>query len=597
MTAHDGAADGWADVFPELSGGKTSDPARLEALLAWVDQVPSDLPVPRPSSPAPPVPDRSTGSGTGGLHLDGTCSDDGVFGGFVADVVAPDLARFAAGVRRTRLVADPERVVEQARRVVHRAAADQLTRVLVRRLAEASAAGLLAGATPEARYDDFVDHLRSPAGTADLDRHHPDLLPRVRALTALRLDALADQLARTAAAWPGICADLDLDPADRVRDLVPSGDTHGGGRCVVVLETVAGRRVVMKPRATDLEEGYGAFSAWLGRTALGLAMPRPRFHRTADAGWMEHVGHAGAGAHPDFFRMVGVHLAALHLLRGTDVHYENLLADAEGRPVVVDAEALFTPTLRGAAAEPDVLLDVTTTGLLSLPFGGSGFDFGALDYRSGGASPFRAWHLLHPGRDDMRLEMGPVVVDHPDVVPTGDDRGATRSPADAEDLVEAFVRVMHLVLTDRDAVLDRIAADLRGGRCRYIHRPTMTYALLLRMATHPRFAADADVRRVLGRLAVLAPATADDLVAAEIRQLTAAEIPAFGVDLHDDRLLDARGRDTGVRVVVTPAEGVRAAVAALDAGHVDRQTRNLRAALAHWTGGSTTPPESSPVAA
>ncbi|MDF9717189.1 DUF4135 domain-containing protein [Nocardioides sp. ChNu-99] len=560
----------WTRVLPELG-----DEQAVGDLLAWADALPSDLP-PDPGSGAPG--DRS---GVGSRETPDRCStpDDGVLGAFVAAVAAPLVARAAERLDALTVVADRERVVATAAGVARSAVAEQVVRPLVALLAEDRAARRLPGATPEDRYAAFLAHLLSPAGRARVDARHPDLLPRARGLAAQRLDALCAALEETEDAWTAVCVSLALDPDDRVVAVDPGGDAHGGGRTVLVLTTAGGRRLVVKPRPVDLEAGYAAFAAWLGRSATGLELPRPAFHRGARTGWMEHVA-PGAAPHPDFHAMVGVHLAALHLLRGTDVHYENLLADPQGRPVVVDAEALFTPRL-GDGARPDVL-DVTATGLLRVAFPGSDFDFGALDYRRGSTSPFRAWHVRGAGRDDLRLEMGPVVVDDPETVPGGGHRTA----ADAEALVDAFVRCLTFAREHRAAVVARLGSDFARGRCRYVHRPTMSYALLLRMATHPRFAAEADRRRVLARLAVLAPATGPELLASEVRQLTGGEVPAFVLDLHDRRVRDARGRDTGARAAATPYDDVLALLAGLDEAHVAAQTETLRACTAHWSGGT-----------
>jgi hypothetical protein len=562
---------GWAEVFPELTGA----PDRLQQLLQQVDAVPTDLPAWRAGT-APPA------GGSGALESVVT-GGRRPFGDLLTAVVAAPVAEAADRLRRLPVLGRPDQVAGRAAELALTVAAEQVTRSLLPLLAAASAAGRLDGATPEARYDAFAAHLVTAAGRGELRARRPDLLPRTEALVRLRLDALVEQLAGTDRHWPAVAARLGLDPGDRVVDVEPGGDAHGGGRCVLLLTTATGARLVMKPRALDVETGYADFAAWLGRTATGLELPVPRAYATATAGWVEHVEPAGADPSPDYHAMVGVHLAALHLLRGTDVHYENLLADAAGRPVVVDAEALFHPVLAGAPARRPQLLGAAATGLLSLPFGGpdGGFDFGALDYRRGARSPFRVWHVQDAFRDDMRLEMRPVAVDHPDAVPAGTPRGA----AEAAVLADAFEATTTLVVQERARVLARLEADFRAGRCRYVHRPTMAYALLLRMATHPRFAADADRQRVFGRLAVQQPATPWPLLAAEVRQLTAGEVPAFGVDLHDTRLLDARGRDTGVRTARSPMAEVRAALTGLDASAVADEAGRVRAALAHWTSG------------
>lgn len=551
----------WSELFGDLGG----EP--LDQLLTWADAAPSDLPSDPTGGARPWRMAAAAGDG----------ADDGVLGAAVAAIAAAPADRFADRLAALSLVGDVPalhaRGVDVARSVV----SEEVRRPLVALLAHDAAAGRTTGATPQERYDAWLAALLAPAGWARVERTHPDLLPRAVALAEQRLAALADLVERTDRYWSGIAADLGLDPTARLVDLQVGGDSHGGGRCVAVLRTSAGERLVAKPRPARVEEGYGSFASWLGEAAgvaVGdAALPRPRFHHAGDSAWMEHLpGLTSAGGrHAAYFTQVGVHLAALHLLRGTDVHYENLLADGAGRPAVIDAEALFTPRL-GARED----LDVAATGLLSVPFGDAAFDFGALDYRAGGASPFRAWHVEGPGRDDLRLVMRPVVVDHPEVAP------GARTGAEARAVEEAFAAVLDHVVEHRATVLGRLEATFRSGRVRLIHRATMTYALLLRTATHPSFASDRDRQRVFARLAVMAPATDPAVLASEVRQLTAGEIPAFEVDLHDPRVRDARGRDTGARAAVAPYEDVVELVTRLDADHVARQVAVLRSRVGHW---------------
>lgn len=546
----EGAADPlWAQLLPEVP-----DAARREELLAWADRVPSDLPALEVAPWTEPA--------------DAPRPDDGVFGAVVDRVVADAVDRFAASTAALAVVGDRERVVVRARALARRTAADELLRPLVALLAADAAAGRTRGATPEERYAAWVADLLAPGGHARLAAAHPDLLPRAAALADQRLRGVLRGLEATDRHWAGLTSTLGLDPGAGLVDLEVGGDSHGGGRCVLLLTQADGGRLVHKPRSTRVEEGYAAFAAWLGEAVGVPGMARPRVHHAEDAAWVEHL-HPADRPHPRFAAMVGIHLAALHLLRGTDVHYENLLTDAHGRPVVVDAEALFRPRLGDFVAH-----DVEATGLVGEPFGEVGFDFGALDYRAGATSPFRAWQVVHPGRDDVRLELGPVTVDHPEVV-GADLRGG---PA-ADELVAAFRRALGHAAAYGDEVRARLATDFPGGRVRLVHRATMAYALLLRTATHPRFTAERDRRRVHARLAVTAPATGPELLAAEVRQLTGGEVPAFAADLDDVRVLDARGRDTGARLAATPRADVLRALDALDEAHVARQVDRVRGLL------------------
>ncbi|MFW6772894.1 DUF4135 domain-containing protein [Nocardioides sp. CPCC 205120] len=562
------SAPAWREVFPELAGQDDVD-----ALLAWADGLDDDL----PPHGAPGWRSTTTGDGADEVH------DDGVFGAVVAAVVRPAVAPAVARLTALPVVGGHPRVAARLEEAARRLVADEVVRPLMGLLAEDRAAGALVGDDPRDRYGRWVAALLSPAGWARIEARHPDLLPRASALAARRADALTDVLAATARHWDEVAPALGVPVGDQVVDVLVGGDSHGGGRSVLVLTTSSGARCVVKPRSAAVEAGYAEFSAWLGREALGLDLPRPAVVERAGLTWVEHVA-PGPTRHPDHFAMLGVHLAALHLLRGTDVHYENLLTDRHGRPVVVDAEALFTPSLGAAAAQ-----DVDATGLLSTPFG-EDFDFGALDYRAGSTSPFRAWHVEGAGTDEVRFEMRPVTVDTPEAL-----RGDRPGPGDAEAVVGALETCLARVAAAPEEVVARVLRVFPAGRVRMILRPTMAYALVARMATHPRFTADTDRRRVLARLAVLPPAVDPVLLASEVRQLTAGEIPAFGVDVHADRVLDAYGRDTGVRTARSPFDDVAAAVLRVDRAHVERQVAIARASTAHWrvepapaTGSATT---------
>ncbi|MGO4777786.1 DUF4135 domain-containing protein, partial [Lysobacter sp. 2RAB21] len=95
---------------------------------------------------------------------------------------------------------------------------------------------------------------------------------------------------------------------------------------------------------------------------LGLDLLYARLQRMADAdiavlqsidrehyGWQ--LGVRGGGAQGEeaatrFYRSLGTCTAVAHLLCGTDIHFENIVTDAQGRPFFVDVEALFTNTAR-----------------------------------------------------------------------------------------------------------------------------------------------------------------------------------------------------------------------------------------------------------
>ncbi|GAA4670107.1 DUF4135 domain-containing protein [Nocardioides nanhaiensis] len=560
---------GWERLFPELDG--RSD--ELADLLRRLDDVTPPA--------APSLPAGSSRPGAAGSL--GPEEAHGLFGA-LPTLLLGDLPTVATEALRCHpLLADPARVARALRAELTEGATRLLARTLLGHLHAGRRAGLLRGATPQERFADFLARATTPAGLAEIGETCPGLLAHVREVAARRITAVRGQLDATAQAWPQLAARLPgVGRHDRVVEVrLGAGDTHGLGQSVSVLVLDSGAGVVCKPRDLRVEQGTGRLLAWLGdRVDADLAAPATVCGK--GLGWAEHVeaGRPGAG----WWRGVGVLLAGLYLLEGTDLHYENLLTDAAGRPVLVDTEAVLTPRLRvpGGAHDDGRLLGVAATGLLSARVtagDGRTLDAGALAYRPG-VSPFGTWQVERPGRDDMALRMAPAEVAHP--APTD---GLVRGRAERSALLAGLGDALAHVLSDRAAWCRRVRAELGEGTVRYLHRPTMLYAQVQRTATHPSLAGGTQRRRrALGRLAVLAPSgpsTPWPIVASEVRQLLAGDLPSFHVPVRGRSLLDGHGTDTGV-ACHPPLERTLAAVAALDEEQAAAQVAVAARTLGEW---------------
>lgn len=569
------AVDPWLRVYPELVG---DDPVASEQAmrehLATIDQVADGLrdwirsgdgpPGHPPVITAEPAASRSV--------------EDLPFSRFV-DWITHDIVKDATATLSRSSLMDPHGPWDdQVRAMVRGDVASLYLRALLTVMARRGRDNLLVGDDPFRRYQDFERWLTSPSGAEQIDREFPDLAPRARGLARMVTDAMIGDLARTEQKWSHICEEMGLDPEGLVRDIRPAGDAHGGGRRVLILQTTQADVVVLKPRGVGLERGYGTFSSWLGGK-IGVDMPVPVSVQDQEVGWSSFVGSTDGGepnAHHDYYGMIGVHLASLYLLNGTDVHVENLLNDSLGRPVVIDAEALFAPSL--ATSDSSALLwGVRQTGLLSLRVGESDLDLGALEYRSGALSPLGSWHLVNAGRDDAHLVMRRDPVVHPEVVPA-------RTQASAAAVRARFTEVVSWVLRHRAEVVERVRSEFAGGTpVRYIHRSTMLYAVVQRLGTHPRFARDRDRRRAFGRLAMLMPSSAPALLDVEVCELMRSDIPLFWVDLDGSVIRDSTGVSTGVATARSPREQVVQGIETLTEEEVAAQLADLDDGLAHWT--------------
>lgn len=469
--------------------------------------------------------------------------EEGWFAAPVAAFARPLTARLSRDLAAvTGLTPEERRTVEQAGRAGLLASLQlKLNRVLLLELRAARLAGELGGDDPATRWDSFLAHAATADFRAALATRYPALDARVTA-TGLRYVAatvtLAARFSDDRTALSGL---LGRDPG-RLRALVPGvGDSHRGGHAVARVE-LDGGTVMYKPRPVDSDAALRAFLGALGdRDPLRV----PRVLVRDGYGWAEHIGHRYCADETElaaFYRGLGRWLAVMRLLGGTDLHSENLIA-AGPHPVVVDAEALFTPDVtpppsgRGEAVDTaarTIRTTVLRTGIL--PLRADGYALAGVDVSAAGALPGQQPRIRVPviadgGTDAARMEIDvvdlpparnhpaaePVLIRHWDQVITG-------FRAQAEQLTALDARgALRPLLTPFDALT-----------VRRIRRPTQAYADIGRMLWHPASLHDpVDGRErgrdILRRNAEAAPGAPSDpaVIERELDDLLVGDVPVF----------------------------------------------------------------------
>jgi type 2 lantibiotic biosynthesis protein LanM len=417
-----------------------------------------------------------------------------------------------------------------------------LTRTMVLELHLAGLAESLAGATPEERFQSFIDALRDPAVALSLLGQYP---------------VLARQLVETASRWVDssleILGHLATD-AERLRavfspaselgvltELVTGqGDSHRGGRSVALLRFDSGLGLVYKPRSLAMDAAFQDLLEWTADRGFAPAFRRLRIVDAGGHGWAERVTAAPCASVAEverFYRRQGGYLALLYVLSAIDMHHENLIAVGE-HPILVDLEALLHPqdeTL-GSAEEalPDTVLRI---GFLPMADWGAarrgeaGIDFSSLAAVDGQVLPRPMLQIEGTGTDQMRFFRQPIAI------PVGEHRptlqgAAVDLAAYSGEIVEGFWRMGRLLAAHRAELLAAGGplTAFHAAPVRFLVRKTMAYANLAFEGQHPYVLGDAlDRDRHLDRLWAAVPETPalERLVAAEHRDLERGDIPMF----------------------------------------------------------------------
>ena len=124
-----------------------------------------------------------------------------------------------------------------------------------------------------------------------------------------------------------------------------AGDTHRGGRSVLIARFSSGFRVVYKPRSLAVDVHFQELLAWLNARGDHPPFRTLNVLDRGSHGWVEFVAANGCTTPEEvhrFYQRQGGYLAMLYALEATDFHLENLIASGE-HPVLIDLESLFHP--------------------------------------------------------------------------------------------------------------------------------------------------------------------------------------------------------------------------------------------------------------
>lgn len=408
-----------------------------------------------------------------------------------------------------------------------------------------------------ALYDRFVTADRAGL-LRDIFEIYPVLARLLGTVLGQWIETTAEFLNHLSRDWPLIEQTLLAgQAADRVTDIRQlASDPHNGGRGAYVLTFDDQRRIVYKPRPLDAEGAWRRLLAWLDEMGAPPSADAASVLPCDGYGWMAWVEAAPGRTDADieiFFERVGSLLCLFHLMNGTDLHFENIIADGPA-PVPVDLETLMHPRTEigldapGAgsalAVAVDVLKDsVLWTGLLPswvMVRNRQLFGIGGLNARD--LDEIEQHRFCYINTDSMALETvleAAKLRSNLPVLSTAFDSFRTHAPH----ISAGFERMWSFMQRHRDAILAREGplSAFKSLRTRVILRPTQLYFLVLKRALALGNLTDGAAWSAqfddLARLAARSGSESrwHDVHRAECRALARLDIPYFSVrtDGHD----------------------------------------------------------------
>jgi type 2 lantibiotic biosynthesis protein LanM len=503
---------------------------------------------------------------------------------------------------------DPETVVDVLLMNLPEPLLTRLGRTMVLELNVARLRSSLDGDTPADRFQSFIRRLQQTDEAIAILAEYPVLARQLSLCVTQWADVCLEFLERLCADWEAIrtCFRPADDPGLLVELVAGAGDTHRGGRSVMVARFDSGFQIVYKPKSLAIDAHFQETLAWLNSRGCQPPLRTLTILDRGAYGWVEYIDYRDCSSIAEierFYRRVGAYLALLYALNATDFHLENLIACGE-HPMLIDLETLLQPRFdrfdaaqAEVAAQKSLAASVLQVGLLPQRLWSRdeyiGIDISGLGGAAGQLSPDRLPQVTNAGTDEMRYVRQRVELPGETNRPSLD--GVEASALDhVEDIVAGFIAMyQHLVahraeLLAGDGPLARFAQD----EIRVLLRPTRTYDQLLFESFHPDMLRQGLERDLLmDRLWLVVPERAymAGVIAAEQADLRQGDIPVFTTRPTSLDLWSASGEAISGVLTETGVALVQRRLRQLDDRDMRRQVWFIRASSATLESGIDRP--------
>ena len=424
----------------------------------------------------------------------------------IKPLIAQALERFNQRIQtfiqtQTNWPFDPSNVGSLFLSNLKRQLMDILGRTAILELNVARLQGLLSGDTPQERFRSFLQRLQQPEVMTALLEEYP-VLARQLVITVDRwLNFSLEFLEHLCQDWDAICSTLNLEknPGILVKIDGGKGDTHRGGRAVLIAQFSSGFQVVYKPRALSVDIHFQQLLDWLNQHGNHSPFRTLKVIDRGNHGWVEFIVAKACNTKEEvqrFYERQGAYLALLYALEATDFHNENLIAVGE-HPILIDLESLFHPRPEKFNLEQSNDLAINTIAHSVLRIGllpqrimanaeNEGVEISGLGGKDGQLTPLPVQYVEGNGTDQMRITYQRRPLSHGDNLPT-----LNNSEIYVLDYVEpitiGFTSIYKLLIEYRDELLSDNSplTNFASDEVRFILRPTNTYGVLLNESFHP----------------------------------------------------------------------------------------------------------------
>lgn len=479
----------------------------------------------------------------------------------------------------------------------------QIERTLVLEMHVEQIRHKLPGASPEERFQDFMERLCQTENMLALLEEYPVLARQCVLSTQYWAEYACEMLSHLCYDWHDICTLFTPHQHPGLLQEISGGvgDLHRKGRSVLILTFASGFRCVYKPKSLAIDVHFQELLAWLNQKGSQPQLGLTKIINRGNYGWSEFISASGCTQPAEiarFYERLGEQLALLYALNATDFHAENVIAAGE-HPQLVDLEALFHPRIDGydptnASDVANHMLEssVMRVGLLPLRSWWSkendGVDITGMGGQKEQLTPRAVPRWEAKGTDQMHIVRQRLNIPSKQNRPQLNQQEVAIQDYQSH-IVHGFLTMYQLLQTVRNDLIEQFFPLFAQDEIRLLLRSTYTYNTFLLESFHPNLLRDAlDRDRFFDLLWMEAEQRSllAYTIAAEQRDLRQGDIPFFTTTAGSHCIYGSEGERLPIVFAASGLEIASKRLLGLDEANLNRQRWIIEASLASLTMGS-----------
>lgn len=272
---------------------------------------------------------------------------------------------------------------------------------------------------------------------------------------------------------------------DKIIDITNMGDPHNNRQCVLKITFNNGNIIVYKPRDLSIDKEFQNLLKWFNEIKGIKKFKIVKIINKINYGWQEYIEFEQCKKEFDikeFFERQGQYLAIMYILNGTDMHFENIIANGK-YPILIDLETLFNNNIELNNTLNQSVLNTSMLPLLnSKPLYNSDISGISGDIKRN----VKTYIINNKYTDIMTIKQGETEIYTKDHLPNLNNKIITPEN-NIDDIKIGFSNCYKNIYENKEIFIKTINKLFKGKTARIILRPTIIYKTLLEVSTNPKY--------------------------------------------------------------------------------------------------------------